>query len=386
MPNVSATTSTIASKTISGTTIYVPIVQGYTTDGRYSHSSIQFWQMCFPVFKNVITITDYENGGTGAAITYGASTTTLPDNLSVNDPANTFKYQSKNDAPTAPKNQNGVLCYLSPSLSNNARSEMDVDAIYTYTDNKGQTYKYIVRYHLPETTVSSGGICVTPDTLVTLADGTQKRIDELTYDDKVLAWDFEEGKYVSTGITVIVNHGYAYNDVIELVFEDGTTVKAVNGHGFFSAETNEWVIVDAANVKDFLGSEFVLVDGDTYKTAKLVNAVVTTEYVEAWGLVTDQYRTCISNGVFSITPTLPYGAQQTIFSVNDDMKYDAEQMQEDIEKYGLYAYEEFADMLTIEEFEAFNVAEFKIMVGKNYCTYEDVIDNIVGFKYYQSIQ
>jgi len=68
------------------------------------------------------------------------------------------------------------------------------------------------------------------------------------------------------------------------------------------------------------------------------------------------------------------------------MKYDAEQMQEDIEKYGLYAYEEFADMLTIEEFEAFNVAEFKIMVGKNYCTYEDVIDNIVGFKYYQSIQ
>lgn len=37
--------------------------------------------------------------------------------------------------------------------------------------------------------------CVTADTLVTLANGTQKRIDKLEYSDMLLVWDFDRGVY-----------------------------------------------------------------------------------------------------------------------------------------------------------------------------------------------
>ena len=61
--------------------------------------------------------------------------------------------------------------------------------------------------------------------------------------------------------------------------------------------------------------------------------------------------------------------------------FDAEMMQSDIEKYGLYTYEDFADYLTYEQFAAFNVQYFKIAVGKGNYTYEGIlalIDNYLN--------
>ena len=58
------------------------------------------------------------------------------------------------------------------------------------------------------------------------------------------------------------------------------------------------------------------------------------------------------------------------------MKYDPVQMQADIEKYGLYTYEDFADYLTYEQFMAFNVQYMKIAVGKGTYTYEGILNLI----------
>lgn len=396
MPNVSADVSgKIGHTTVDGKTIYYPIVNvhiGNSSAGSYKSSGGYFWSPAF----NAINITDY-NQDTGAvkykydtamkkwphdiATTTGVKQGTYYGYIGDNSP---WTYDGTAASAFAFKhNTTYGLSFVASNITT-SKDPMDRLVEFYYIGTDGVEYRYFIMYRRGTFTHKKPSICITADTLVTLADGTQKRIDELSYDDQILAWDFKEGKYVSTGITIVVNHGYDYNDVIRLTFDDGTMIKAVNGHGFFRAGTNEWVIVNADNVNDFINSEFVLMDGNTYKTAKLIDAVVTTEYVEAWGLVADNYRNCISNGLFSITPTLPFGAQQTIYTVGEGMKYDSEMMQADIDKYGLYTYEEFAHLLTREEFEAFNVAEFKIMVGKGYCTYDDVIDNIIGFKYYQS--
>ena len=55
------------------------------------------------------------------------------------------------------------------------------------------------------------------------------------------------------------------------------------------------------------------------------------------------------------------------------MKFDEEKMQADIEKYGLYTYEDFDHVLTYEQFVAFNVQYFKIAVGKGEYTYEGIL-------------
>ena len=49
------------------------------------------------------------------------------------------------------------------------------------------------------------------------------------------------------------------------------------------------------------------------------------------------------------------------------------QIEEDIAKYGLYTYEEFAHLMTKEQFEALNIAEIKIAIGKGLITYEEVL-------------
>ena len=48
--------------------------------------------------------------------------------------------------------------------------------------------------------------------------------------------------------------------------------------------------------------------------------------------------------------------------------------QADIEKYGLYTYEDFAEYATYEQFVAFNGAYLKVLVGKGVSTYEQILE------------
>lgn len=50
----------------------------------------------------------------------------------------------------------------------------------------------------------------------------------------------------------------------------------------------------------------------------------------------------------------------------ETMRYDEEKMQADIEKYGLFTYEEFSELVPVtqEVFEAFNGEYLKVAIGK----------------------
>ncbi len=222
-----------------------------------------------------------------------------------------------------------------------------------------------------ESSSSSGGSCVTPETLVTLADGTQKRIDQVTYDDQLVVWDFVNGEYTVAPASIIENHGYGDYDVIALTFDDGTVLKVVAVHHFFDADLNQWVPISAANAEQFIGHKFIQVDGDTYTTVELVDVAITEEYIEAWSILTADHYNCVMEGMFSITPSISQLVMG--YEIDDNMTYDAEQMAQDIETYGLYSYEEFADLMSYEAFEAFNVAKAKIAVGKGLITYDEIL-------------
>ncbi len=379
-----ATGSSIGSIPVGDQVIYYPIVESYTSDGKYEHGSLNYWEMCFPVFKGAVTITDYANAGTGAAVIYDASTTSLPANLIVTGEKNgnyeggptiAFKYQASSNAPADPANVSGVLCYKSPTLSNNARSEMNYVIRYQYTDNVGATYYYYIGYHCPETTVSSGG-CVTPDTLVTLADGTQKEIQYVTYEDQLLVWNFYTGEYDVAPAAIIFNMGTDNFNVLKLAFEDGTTVKTINGHRFFDKSTNGFVLINTTNVTDYIGHEFVKVDGDGYTTVKLVDYSMENEYTTSYSIMSGYHYNFIVEGMFSDTFHKEDAPLFDYFKVGSDMMYDAEQMQADIEAYGLYTYDDFAEYLTYEQFVGFNVQYFKIAVGRGEYTYEGILDLI----------
>ena len=219
----------------------------------------------------------------------------------------------------------------------------------------------------------SGGGCVTPDTLVTLADGTQKRIDEVTMTDKIMVWDFFKGEYTAVPAAIIFDHGYNNNTVIELKFSNGTSVKVVNLHQFFDIDLNRYVSIDADSVDSYVGHRFAKQNGDGFEMVTLVDYTITQEYCEAWGLISAEQYNVFVNGLLSTDFMYEDYPLFNYFEVGDSMKFDEEKMQADIEKYGLYTYEDFAEYLTYEQFIAFNVQYFKIAVGKGEYTYEGIL-------------
>lgn len=371
MPDVSATSDTIGSRTVSGTTVYYPIIDAYTSDGKYEHSAATSWYMCFPVFKNVVTITDYAENGTGDAVVYNGSTTVLPDGLVADNPGSTFEYQAASSAPTEPVNQSGVLCYTSPTLSNNGRDAHTVVAKYIYQDNVGAIYYYFVGYKCPETKEIT--VCVTGDTLVTLGDGTKKRIDEVSYSDEIMVWDFYEGKYTAVNPAIIFNHEYADNTMIKLKFEDNTELKIINLHQLFDVTENDFVNVSKDTVESLVGHEFVKRDGAGYKSVKLTSYEISEENCKAYGIISSEHYNILVEDMLTTDFEPQDVGLFNYFEVGENLTFDKAKMDEDIEKYGLYTYEDFSNYLTPELFDAFNVKYMKVAVGKGQYTYEGII-------------
>jgi hypothetical protein len=345
-------------------TIYYGLV-GTSTDPDYEY--------CFAVLKG-LKITDYNEDGTSFDVTVNAGS--LPSGLTVKATTATYFDKVVTDS--------GVY-YLVDNTADNERNQAhNVVFTYTYTGKNGKSVTATVSHSIAKnceatkayTNQSSGGGCVTPDTLVTLADGTQKEIQYVTYEDMLLVWNFYEGKYETVPAAIIFNMGTDYFDVLTLNFDDGTTVKTINGHRFFDKSTNAFTLINTANVQDYVGHEFVKMDGEGYKTVKLVGYSVENEYTTSYSIMSAYYYNFIVEGMLSDTFHKEDAPLFDYFKIGGNMAYDADQLETDIAEYGLYTYEDFADYLTYEQFVALNVQYLKISVEKGAFTYEGILNLI----------
>lgn len=383
MPDVDAAVDgKIGSKTVDGITVYYPITEMFTSNGSNEHSGTAKWYACFPIFQDAVWIVDYEDAGTGDELRYNQETVTtvaaIPEKLVAVNPQKDFLYQMSAATYPPPGDKymlNDIVCYTCNrnGLTNtNTRTEQTVVAEYKYQDNAGKTYIYYVGYHCAAQTNSNS--CVTGDTLVSLADGTQKRIDAVTYDDVLKVWDFEKGEYTAAPAAVIRNHGLDYNTVITLQFSDGTVTRVVNEHGYYDAELQKFVAINGDSAEDYIGHSFVKETASGYQTVILEDVTVEKEYIETWSLLTDYHYNFITDGIFSISSSIRGLEYFMPFAYGVDLKIDAEKMQADIEKYGLYTYEEFEDILTPEQFRALNMPQIKVSVGKGIISWDDLLE------------
>ncbi len=287
---------------------------------------------------------------------------------------------------------NGTAVSNNGTVSIQYGTQITVEVTYSKTDSQSTTIKgddgttYTSPFNMPAQKVtinatSKDPVCVTGDTLVTLADGTQKRIDAVTIDDMLLAWNHFTGNYEAVPAAIIFSHGYGNSTVIKLNFSDGTQVKVINIHQFFDAELNKYVSIDETTVADYVGHSFVKQSGDSYTTVALDSYEISQEYIEAYGIISALHYNILVEGILS-TDFAPEDYDIfNYFAFGEGVMFDKEMMQSDIEKYGLYTYEDFADYLTYEQFVAFNVQYFKIAVGKGNYTYEGIlalIDNYLN--------
>lgn len=222
--------------------------------------------------------------------------------------------------------------------------------------------------------------CFTPDTLITLADGSMIPVKELCIGDEVLVFDHVTGEISTSPVAYISIDKAEKWETISLDFEGGVTVDVIYEHGLFDLTTGGYVMINAENVSEYVGHTFAGMagaDGETLGALKLVGYEFGEAGSEAYSVVTAKDLNHFANGMLVFADGID--GLYNIFEYGEGMKYDEEAMAADIERYGLYTYEDWSDYITYEQFLAYNVQYLKVSVGKGLITEEGLIALIDRF-------
>ena len=379
------------------------------------YSTSQGYGEAVPIYEG-IKITYYDKAGTPVNLDL-SGTITLPTG-SANSNSNAFTYTLadgsvlkmefssgwKSGATTHEFTTYNDKVYIYPqSLDNDnyvraktTNQDFNVQISYTFTDPNGQsTGEQIMQWYnaaasngsvstvqwktFDSTNGKKASVCVTGDTLVTLADGTQKEIQYVAVGEEIIVWNFYTGQYEIVPAVLAQVDAAGTLDVLHLYFEDGTELKVLGEHGILDADLNNFIFIDQYDVEQYLGHSFVKMDGDSYSTVKLVDYKITSEETQAYTILSAYHYNAMLEGMFTVTPAHIGDNFFNPFTIHEGLKYNEDEVQADIEKYGLYTYEDFADYVTYEQFVALKLDHFKISVGKGLVTYEGLIYLIKNF-------
>jgi len=86
-------------------------------------------------------------------------------------------------------------------------------------------------------------ICLIKGTLITLADGSKKKIEDIEYSDSLLVWNFDEGKFDSANPVFIAMPSPIMKEHNILKFSDGTELRTILkdiGHRIFNIEAGRF--------------------------------------------------------------------------------------------------------------------------------------------------
>ncbi len=232
------------------------------------------------------------------------------------------------------------------------------------------------------------GGCVAKGTLVMTADGSQVAIESLKEGDNVLVFNHTEGDIGFAPISLIFHEGEKEHDVLRLHFDGGADIDVLYGHGFFDTDLKKYVLINADNVKEYIGHRFYhIVSADGAYVKKLVSLTdyeVFKKRTEAYSVLTSAHINSIANGILTVTddgnrPANLLKGFYNLFELDDNYKYSAEEMAADIEKYGLAPYEDWKEYISEEQFAAFNGSYINIAIGKELVSRDEVVGYIKKF-------
>ena len=363
---------------------------------------IKYWSVAEKQYKT-ITLSDYTPTTAGKQNGTNTTWTYSPDNGDFTLTLTGGQVHSGNSVNAMPVVCDGKLYFVAASskgLVNTGNSARTIPVSYSFKDNNNGTeltfshtwsveenkddqYNYSDFCNGTLTKLeaggSSGGNCITGDTLITLADGTQVRVDSLTGAEELLVWNMATGKLDKAPIMFVDNDPEAEYEIIHLYFSDGTDVKVIYEHGFWDYDLNKYVYLDQ-NAAQYIGHTFAKQNGDVLEKVQLVDVVIETEVTTAWSPVTAEHLCYFVNGMLSMPGGV--GGLFNIFDVDPEtMTYDQEAMQRDIETYGLYTYEELNAICPLSEdmFNAAGGAYLKISIGKGNLTEAELITMITRY-------
>lgn len=151
-------------------------------------------------------------------------------------------------------------------------------------------------------------MCFAEGTLITLADGSTKAVEDITYDDELLVWNFYEGEYATAKpfwIMIPDVASYYY----KITLSNGNIINLIGSNGdchrVFSVTKNKFEYATRC-----VGDEIYTEDG----IFKMLSCERVNETVRYYNLKTEKYHNCFANGI------LTCGRHGNMYDIAD-MKY-----------------------------------------------------------------
>ena len=254
-----------------------------------------------------------------------------------------------------------------------SNNDVNITGSTSKTITKGTTDSFILS---ADTEISVDTGCLVEGTLITLANGTKKKVEDITENDMLLVFNHYTGEYDFAKVLFNdhTNQPIQNYTIINLYFSNGKIVKVVYEHGFFDLDENKYVYITEQNYNDYIGHRFYSStwDGTTYTNniVTLDKVVITNEFTKIYSPVTAYHMDYFTEDMLS----MPGGIEGifNIFEYDEDLKFNEEKMNRDIELYGEFTYEDFKDLVPEDIFNSFQTRYFTVAIGKGNLTMERI--------------
>lgn len=141
--------------------------------------------------------------------------------------------------------------------------------------------------------------CLIAGTLITLADGTKKPIEDITYDDELLVWDFFNGCFASAKPRWIKvkQTSNVYN---KLTFDNGTTLGLVGEgkdkgyHRIFNKQAGRFTHTGVPETPDG-----TITFAEDVSEPVLLNQELIYDTVDYYNIITDKHFNLFANGILT---------------------------------------------------------------------------------------
>lgn len=265
---------------------------------------------------------------------------------------------------------------------NNLFGSQDWTEVEKLTPIQGIPYFWYPFYYV--TAQSSG--CVAFDTPITLADGTTKKVQDVTFKDRILRFNHDTGK-IDTSYCHWINKEEIAQKYWLVKFSDGSEIKFIFPHAMFSLDEMCYVqVMDAERFK--VGtrvSKQIMVDGKFELTEVKVTSIEQIfEEIHYCEVVTGQFYNCFANNLLISEPfTIGF---QNMYGFNDDMTYKSPVRKQYLRgeyKGYLFSEEYIRDTLRITDKDSlgFRAEEWGMLMEQGLIdepNIHDMIDNFVN--------
>ena len=236
---------------------------------------------------------------------------------------------------------------------------------YTYTRNSNQNYTFKIASVTGNVVISGeasgGGGCLAEGTLIKMADGSYKRIEDIDYNDLVSVWNYTEGKEGSA-YPIWVEKEETESSYTKITLSDGTILNVVKKHGLFDMDKYEFINTASKSFKK--GTKIAKVSEDgTLETVAVENIEKINKPIKYYHVVTTNNYNLIANDVLTTDDEV---SLSNLYGFDKNIKWP--EIRNEILKTNDYTYDTFKDTLPRNLYEGLRAREIKLLVDYEYIT------------------